>query len=533
MLRAYAWGRLGLAALLMLIGQIIPPELIPGTQRGILALVVLVVVGSAGGLLLLPPAAKPRRMAWLTCFLDVVLVTAVVTATGGPRSIFTFLYVLTVTVACVLLPRTGALAVAATGSLLYTGVVFARTVFPLTMFFETPEETTALEVLTMFLNAGTFLVVAIVASGLADRFRTAHAELATERKTLEDLRAFQDVILRSVGTGLVVLDPDHRVTALNQAAERITGRTAGQAMGDSATALFGEDLGLSDVEAGLGSDGATPPPRHEIALHRPDGSTIPVRVTFSALRAGDGRRLGLIAVCEDLSQLREMEARMRQADRLAAVGRMAANIAHEIRNPLASLTGAIEALTARGGTDEERERLGQIVAGESERLNRIIKDFLAYARPAPLQLASVEVVEVLDNVLLLLEHRALPPGLKVVREFPPSLPSRLDPHQLRQAVWNLCLNAVEAMPEGGELRVGLERRGPNLVVTVTDTGSGIAPDDLPHVFEPFYSTKPEGSGLGLALVHRIVREHGGDVDVRSRPASGTTFTLTLPTRRDG
>jgi signal transduction histidine kinase len=212
---------------------------------------------------------------------------------------------------------------------------------------------------------------------------------------------------------------------------------------------------------------------------------------------------------------------------------MAANIAHEIRNPLASLTGAIEALTARGGTDEERERLGQIVASESERLNRIIKDFLAYARPAPLQVTTIDVVDVLDNVLVLLEHRALPSDLKIVREFPPSLLWRLDPHQLRQAVWNLCLNAVEAMPGGGELRVGFERRGTTLVVTVTDTGSGIAPDDLPHVFEPFYSTKPEGSGLGLALVHRIVREHGGDVDVRSRPAFGTAFTLTFPTRGDG
>jgi two-component system sensor histidine kinase PilS (NtrC family) len=400
------------------------------------------------------------------------------------------------------------------------------------MLFEAPEETTALEVLTMFLNSGTFLVVAIIASGLAERFRTARAELVTERKVLEDLRAFQDVILRSVGTGLVVLDTSHHVTALNHAAERITGRPAERAIGNSAAALFGEDLGLSDIETALASDTAQPP-RHEMSLRRPDASVVPVRVTFSALRAGDGRCLGLIAVCEDLSRLREMEARMRQADRLAAVGRMAANIAHEIRNPLASLTGAIEALTSRGGTDEERERLGQIVTGESERLNRIIKDFLAYARPAPLQVASVDVVDVLDNVLVLLEHRTLPSGLKIVREFPPALPWRLDSHQLRQAVWNLCLNSVEAMPEGGELRVGLGHHDDTLAVTVTDTGSGIAPDDLPHVFEPFYSTKSEGSGLGLALVHRIVREHGGDVDVRSRPACGTAFTLTFPTRHDG
>jgi two-component system sensor histidine kinase PilS (NtrC family) len=512
-------------------GQVIPSALLPGTQREILALALFVVVASSAALLLLP-LSRPRRMAWLICCLDIALVTAVVSGTGGPRSIFAFLYVLTVTAASVLLPRAGALAAAVTASLLYTGIVFARTMFPLTMLFETPAETTTLEALTMVLNAGTFLVVAVVASGLAERFRRTRAELATERETLEDLRAFQDVILRSVGTGLVVLASDHRVAALNQAAERITGRRAGQAIGHGAATLFGEDLGLDEIEKTLGEDGAAPP-RREMSLRRPDGSTVPVRVTFSALRAGDGRRLGFIAVCDDLSRLREMEARMRQTDRLAAIGRMAANIAHEIRNPLASLTGAVEALTTLDGTAEERERLGQIVARESARLNRIIRDFLAYARPAPPQFATVEAVDVLDDVLLLLEHRTLPPGLKIVREFPPSLRGRLDPHQLRQAVWNLCLNAVEAMPDGGELRVGLEQRGTSLSITVADTGCGIAPDDLPHVFEPFYSTKSEGSGLGLALVHRIAREHGGDIEVESRPARGTTFTLTLPVLQHG
>jgi two-component system sensor histidine kinase PilS (NtrC family) len=221
---------------------------------------------------------------------------------------------------------------------------------------------------------------------------------------------------------------------------------------------------------------------------------------------------------------------MRQADRLATVGRMAANIAHEIRNPLASLTGAIEVLTSPLTAEDARERLSQIVARESERLNHIIKNFLEYARPAPLSIATFDAAAAIEEVLLLLEHRASPGSLKVIREFAPSMPWPVDAQQFRQILWNLCLNAVEAMPNGGELRVAAAVRCERLEVSVSDTGDGINAVDLSHVFEPFFSTKPEGTGLGLALVHRIIQDHGGEIDVRSAPGLGTTFTLTLPPR---
>ena len=221
---------------------------------------------------------------------------------------------------------------------------------------------------------------------------------------------------------------------------------------------------------------------------------------------------------------------MRQADRLAAIGRLSANIAHEIRNPLASVSGAIEVLARDIPPDPTRERLVEIVLSESARLNQLISDFLEYARPAPLAPVEVNASRVLDDVLVLLEHRRLPDNLKVVREYDERLLVRADPQQLRQAIWNLCLNAVQAMPEGGELRVGwpaLDGRG-RVQIGIADTGYGIAETDLPHIFEPFYSTKPEGSGLGLAMVYRVVQEHGGEIDVRSTVRGGTTFTLQSP-----
>ncbi|PYM31803.1 MAG: hypothetical protein DME15_16195 [Candidatus Rokuibacteriota bacterium] len=523
LLRGFFWARLGLAALLLALGPLLPSDLIPGQQPVVLALALLVAVASSAALLLFRALREPRHIAWLFCLLDVVLVTAVVAATGGGRSIFAFLYVLSVTAACVLLSRVGGLAMAAASSVLYTSVVLARTVLPTSFFFDAPGETSGLELLTMFMNSGTFLVVAIVAGGLAERFRATRRELV-------DLQAFKDLVFQSVGTGLIALDRRHRVTAFNRAAEEITGRRAADAIGRPWSSLFGETIALDAIAAAIDAN-----PRlsslHETTLRRPGAAAAPVRVTFSALRAGDGERLGLIGACEDLSAIRQLEARMRQADRLATLGRMAANIAHEIRNPLASLTGAIEVLAGPATAGEARDRLSQIVMRESERLNQIIKSFLEYARPAPLTLETVNVADALEEALVLLEHRARPGSLKIVREFAPPVVWRVDPQQFKQVVWNLCLNAVDAMPEGGELRVGAaEAPGHVLELWVSDTGAGIAADDLPHVFEPFFSTKPEGTGLGLSLVHRIVQEHGGEIDLRSTPGVGTTFMVTLPVR---
>ena len=525
LLRAFAWARLALGGLLLVTIPLTASDFAPVVNTPILGLALLVTAASSLGVLLRRAGPNPQRVAALLSTLDVVLVTAVVAATGGPRSIYSFLYVLSVTGACVLLPRAGALAVAASASLLYTGLVFGRTVFPMAYFFEAPDETTALELVTMFLNSATFLVVAIVAGGVAERYRAAHRELEHRQRDLRDLEAFRDLVFECVATGLVVLDRRHRVTAFNRAAAEITGRSGTAILGVPWNAIAGDDL--AEVAAALGEP-STRSVRRETVIRRPDGEAVPVLTTFSTLRSAAGEPLGLVAACEDLSALRQMEARMRQADRLASLGRMSANIAHEIRNPLASMTGAIEALTGIDVGRDERDTLTQIVLRESERLNRIIADFLAYARPMPIAPRRIDLAALVGEVLVLLEHRPLLPSIKVVRAFAAPLWAEVDPNAVRQAIWNLCLNAVEAMPDGGELTVGATDAGSALDVWVGDTGPGIATTDLGHIFEPFFSTKPEGSGLGLALVHRVVRDHGGDVDVRTHAGVGTTFTLTLP-----
>jgi len=527
LLRVVFWGRLGVAGLLLPLGSLLPDELMPGRNQAVLAISLAIVVLSSVVLLLSRPSARPQQLAWLIALLDLVIVTAVVASTGGARSMFAFLYVMLVTAACVTLSRTGGLTIAAIASCLYTALVFGRTVFPVTALFEVPEESTALEILTMFANAATFLVVAIVAGGFAERFRSTRAELEAQRKNLENLEAFKDLVFESVGTGLIAIDRDQVITAFNRTAATITGVAVERAIGRSWQEVFGDVVSFPVIEAGVDA-GHGASTRHELTLPRAHGRGTPVRMTFSALVDGAGDRLGLICACEDLSAIRAMEDRLRHADRLATLGRMSANIAHEIRNPLASLTGAIEVLASQGPTGELRERLANIVLKESARLNAILRDFLEYARPAPLARARVNVCETIDEVLVLLEHRATPGALKVLRELPPTLMWEVDPQQFRQAVWNLCLNAVQAMPDGGELRVTARTVDKSLVVCIEDSGHGIGGSDVAHVFEPFFSTKPGGSGLGLALVHRILKDHGGEVDVESTAGGGSTFTLRIP-----
>jgi two-component system sensor histidine kinase PilS (NtrC family) len=473
-----------------------------------------------------------RGFGRLQLALDVALVSAIVAASGGPQSIFVPLYVLAVLAASFVLPRAGALAVAGLSSAFYVAVVLGPTALA-SLGGVSGRGTTTDEALAACLNAAVFLVVGFVTSSLAGRNRESQADLDANRKSLSDLQAYRDLIFESVGSGLVGVDPRGHVTAFNRAAESITGFRSADALGQPWSAIFGSGVDLDEIRETTNED-ESPPRRYEFPLRRQDGRLIPVGISFWSLRAGNGEVAGLIGVCQDLSAIKQMEQRMRQADRLATVGRLSANMAHEIRNPVASISGAVEALAKDLPPDDGRNRLVEIVLRESERLDHIVGSFLDYARPAPLTPIDVDLAQMLDEVLLVIEHRSLPANLKIVREYAESLPARVDPQQMRQAIWNLCLNAVQAMPDGGEMRVGGQALGESdreqIQVWVADSGHGIADADLPHIFEPFYSTK--AGGIGLALVYRVLQDHRGLIEAHSRPGDGTTFTLTLPAARE-
>jgi two-component system, NtrC family, sensor histidine kinase PilS len=423
----------------------------------------------------------------------------------------------------------GAVAVALFSSVLYVSVVLGLPALASLGLLERAD-TTTVQGLTVLLNMAVLLVVALVIASLGERYRKSQARLEKQRKHLSDVQAFRDLIFESVGSGLVAVDPAGRVTAFNRAAESITGVPATEALGQPWQAIFGEGVDLDQVQRAAAQEHGSP--RYEFPVRRRDGRQLPVGISFWSLRSGRGDLAGLIGVCQDLSAIKQMEQRVRQADRLAAVGRLAANMAHEIRNPLASISGAVEALAKEMPAEGRQHRLVEIVLRESARLNELVGDFLDYARPAPPAPIEVNLAHLLDEVLVLIEHRSLPSNLKIVREYTLNLVGRVDPQQMRQAIWNLCLNAVQASGAGGEIHLGgsVEPGDPgHLQIWIADNGQGIDDEHLPHIFEPFYSTKPEGSGLGLSIVYRVMQDHGGQVDVKSRVGEGTTFTLTLPT----
>jgi two-component system sensor histidine kinase PilS (NtrC family) len=528
LLRAFGWGRLAVAACLVAVGPWAPTVFVPTVSRALLLGVVALVVASSSVLLVRGGSPRPRAVASRLCVLDAALITGAVAATGGARSVLVFLYVPLAVAACLLLSRWGALVIALISSGFYAMLLTARSVVPAVAFDEPVDRTTALDMLAILMTSGTLVLVSLVAGGLAERCLASQGELERERRKRGDLQAFSDIIFQSVGTGLVALDPAHRITAFNRAAETMTGIEATTAVGAAWTDVFGASPPIEEIDAAI-SEGSGPVWR-ELELHRHDGTILPVRVTASALQPSHGMPMGWIAACEDLSSVRAMESRLRQADRLATLGRMAANIAHEVRNPLASLSGAVEALAGPAVEGPARARLTRVVVRESGRLSEIIGDFLDYACPTPLAMERIDGAVVLDEVLDSLSQHWCAEGVKIVRAIPASLPLEADRDRFRQVVWTVCLNALSAMPSGGELRVEARRRAGTAEITVTDTGDGIAAEDLPHAFEPFFATRHDATGLALALVHRIVQEHGGEATVHSAGGMGAEFVLRFPER---
>jgi two-component system sensor histidine kinase PilS (NtrC family) len=233
---------------------------------------------------------------------------------------------------------------------------------------------------------------------------------------------------------------------------------------------------------------------------------------------------------QDLTQIRALEETSRRQDRLAAIGRMAASIAHEIRNPLAAMRGSIQMLRADMQGDSSETELMEIILRESDRLNRIISDFLSYARPRSIIQSKIDVGELLRQTFTLLRHSSEVNERQILNEGVPARPILInaDSEQLRQVFWNLARNALQAMPSGGVLQAGLQKNSNDrLLITFSDTGRGMSPEQVEHLFEPFSSTTG-GTGLGLSIVYQIIRDHGGTINVRSREGQGTTITIELP-----
>jgi len=470
-------------------------------------------------ILLLSFWQEHRIQATLQVLTDVFLVSLVVHETGGWDSSLNFLYPLVIIVAAVLLPRIWAGLIAALAFLLY-GTVLELTYYGyVPSFCSTHPGLKALQAI-IFVNLFAFLAVAYLAGLLTAKLRQARVQLKDTSGALESLQALQENIIHSISSGLITTGLDGRITLANAAAQRLLERTTGELLGSPVHQLFIDPLPSAESQHNHGEVRFDPPTKFRKTL----------RVRASVLSVPERGNLGYVYVFDDLTELRRLEREVRMQDRLAAVGRLAVAIAHEIRNPLTSIAGSVSMLSGLPEMNEDHRRLLDIVTRESQRLNAIITDFLAYSRTKQYHFDKVDLIQLVDDTLTLMDHRmtAEKTGIEIKRRFATHQAVVLaDGDKLKQVFWNLCENAVRAMKTGGTLTAAVESLGDDWQVSFIDTGTGMTPQQIEKIFEPFQSNFEGGTGLGLAIVYQIVQAHEGKVWARSKPGQGTTFVLRL------
>jgi two-component system sensor histidine kinase PilS (NtrC family) len=466
---------------------------------------------------------------------DAVIVSAIVQLTGGVESYLSSLYTLPIIAASTIQSRRGGVMIGVLSSVLYSGIVLAQyTGFvPEALALETPPPL-KVALFTTGLNVFGFLAVAALSGYLAEGLRRADERLAEASDQIADLQAFSQHIIDSLMSGLATTDLQGTILTFNRAAETITGIPAGEAVGGPAVDLLQFPRECAAL-FGVPKEARPQLPRIEFAFTRTDGRQIELGLSTATLVTPRGES-GFLFTFQDVTEARRQEREARVQQRLAAVGEMAAGIAHEIRNPLASMSGSIQILRQELPLTPEQSQLMDIVLRESERLNETIRSFLAYARPQRGRTCRMDIRQVITDTARLLGNNAeLTDRHRITVDVPPGeVWYEADEGQIRQIVWNLATNALRAMPQGGRLRLAAVRhdedatRRGEVVIAVEDEGVGIAPDDLDGIFQPFRGGFSRGTGLGLSIVHRIVSDYGGEVRVTSQPGQGTTVTVVLP-----
>jgi two-component system sensor histidine kinase PilS (NtrC family) len=376
-----------------------------------------------------------------------------------------------------------------------------------------------------------FLVVGLLSARLAERQSRSDVRLQAATQSLASLRALHERIVESIRSGVVTTDLEGRIYTFNAAAAEITGYLESDVRGQDASIFFGEIKGI--IANSMTTVGAAEvSPRFEADCLTADGLRLRLGFSVSPLFSENGETTGTVITFQDLTHIRALEESSRRQDRLAAIGRMAASIAHEIRNPLAAMRGSIQMLRADMENESEGTELMEIILRESDRLNRIISDFLNYARPRSIIQTEVDVCELLKRTFTLLRNSAEISDKQIIKEEVPDSPVLIDAdgEQLQQVFWNLARNALQSMRGGGTLQATVQTHSKNrLRIAFSDTGRGMSPQQVERLFEPFSSTTG-GTGLGLSIVYQIIRDHGGTINVRSREGEGTTITLELPAR---
>ena len=359
----------------------------------------------------------------------------------------------------------------------------------------------------------------IISLFLAHGYRTARASLSI-------IKVFSDTLVENLPMGILAIGIDGKITSFNQAAETLIKYSAEEAVGKEADAVLPESLRVLVDELDSGDQILS----RAVDCTRSDGKTIPLEVTATILRGDEGNSLGDVLLFRDLTEIRKLRMEVERSQRLASLGRLAAGIAHEIRNPLSSIKGFATYFRQRYKDVPEDQETAEIMVQEVDRLNRVIGELLEFARPMDMQLRKTAIRDLIQSSVKMVEAQALEKNIEIKTNIAPEIDTvLLDPDRMNQIFLNLYLNAIQAMDEGGVLTADFSRDGvKEIKIVISDTGKGIARKDLGKVYDPYYTTKPSGTGLGLAIVHRIVEAHQGEIKVESKQGRGTTVTIVLP-----
>lgn len=483
---------------------------------------------SLGYLVLYLAAVSPKWQAIIQLVGDIGIVTGLVYFTGGFHSPFSFLY-LAVIVAGAIIIRGGGLVLAGLSAVAY-GLLVDLMVFGLlpippnlTGIQESPSLPRILA--QLLINVVGFALVAVLVSYLSESLRSAQSRLSEEIERAQRLAAVTDHVVRSVTAGIVATDLEGRVLHLNPAGQRILG-LAPEARAEGLD--LDEVMPLADHAWGLLYTRARSKSSIRIEdNHRTSGLSL--GLTLGPLEDEAHNLAGFIISFQDLSEIEGVATRQRTQERMAAVGEMAARMAHEIKNPLAGISGSAQMLASKEGSDHKTSRLLHILVDESQRLSTILDNFLDYSRPSHGSRHQCDLpLLIRDCVALLKRSDLLRLDHNIVLDLPESLPLLGEEPLLRQMFWNLSRNALEAMPEEGTLTISAKRRPGTVELFFSDTGIGMSEEVRKKAFEPFVTSTPGGTGLGLAVVYSVVEQHNGTIEIDSRPGTGTNVRIEMP-----
>jgi len=471
---------------------------------------------------------------------DVVLITGLVYVTGGIRSIYSLFYPLVIIYSVLFLARRGGVITASASSILYgllTNLEYYSLIYPFSSIaIEEYHFSTGYVFSRIFIHILSFYIVALLASFVVEQERKTRAVLTERESAFDQLDLLYRSIIESVDAGILTIDLAGSVKSFNRAAEDITGFSFAEVENKNINQVFPGYSDLKDKWKNRGERSAEK--RVEMLVPGKGNRKLMLGCSVSNLKDNRGNRIGDILIFQDLTSVKKMEEALEKSRRHAFIGEMAASLAHEIRNPLASLSGSVQVLKNGLNLNEADERLMGVILRGKDQLENFMRDFLLLARPPSGISEIIDIRDIVKDVLNSIRYTSdWHEEIEVVRKLSDQSLMLANETEIRQVIWNLALNAIQSMPDGGRLTVEtknvfLPDLREYLEVRITDTGCGIEENNREKIFEPFYTTKERGTGLGLAIVNRIIVSYAGKIKIEGNIEGGTTCVVWLPRGRE-